>query len=76
MSSVLRILFSRTLHLLQAMWYPLDIVSGLIFKALRGRTQHASDSEAYDTSCPQISATVSHKGCLLTSLVLIVVGRL
>ena len=66
MSSILRILSSRTLHLFQAMWYPLDIIIGSIFKALRGRTQHASDSEA--TSSPT-SAIVSYKGHLLTSLI-------
>ncbi|KAJ5927159.1 hypothetical protein N7516_008932 [Penicillium verrucosum] len=61
MSSILRILSSRILCLFLAMWYPLDIIFGSI-KALRGRTQHVSDSEADDTSCPQTSAIVSHKG--------------
>ncbi|KXG51293.1 uncharacterized protein PGRI_095540 [Penicillium griseofulvum] len=41
------------------MWYPLDIIIGSIFKALRGRTQQASDSEA--TSSPTSAIDVRNE---------------
>ncbi|KAJ5175633.1 uncharacterized protein N7482_001510 [Penicillium canariense] len=56
MSSILRMLSSRTFYLFQAIWYPLGTVSGPVFKALRSWTKHASDSKALDTYSPPTSA--------------------